>query len=290
MNKIYEDKIKEPYFYLSQNKGKNLRSKIIKFMGKKYNIKEENIKCIIDIIDKIHNTSLILDDIEDGSKIRRGYDAVHIKYGLPLSINVTYIILFEMLNNIKCNKMKDHCIKTILRLSKGQGIDIYISEKKEFITKNHYIEMIKNKTSSLLSLIPKLINSYKEIKNIDQIINLFEDFGIFYQIRDDLINIYDIKYWEKKGFCSDLYEKKITYVILEAVSNKIDGYNEILNFYYNNGVTDLNVKNIYKILKKSDILNNGKKYLNNLKEIILKNAKNVGLFELFNNIFNQLKF
>ena len=186
--------------------------------------------------------------------------------------------------------MKDHCIKTILRLSKGQGIDIYISDKKEFITKNRYIEMIKNKTSSLLSLIPKLINSCKEIKNIDQIINLFEDFGIFYQIRDDLINIYDIKYRKKKGFCSDLYEKKITYVILEAVSNKIDGYNEILKFYYNNGVTDLNVKNIYKILKKSDILNNGKKYLNNLKEIILKNAKNVGLFELFNNIFNQLKF
>jgi geranylgeranyl diphosphate synthase, type III len=290
MNKIYNDKIIEPYIYIQQNKGKNIRNKIIKFLGQKYNIDKNDIQKIIEIVDKIHNSSLILDDIEDDSKIRRGKECAHLKYGIALSINVTYIILFDMLNNIECQNMKSNAINTILQLSKGQGVDIYISENKKFITKFQYIEMIKKKTGALLSLIPKLINCCKPLKNISIINNLFEEFGVFFQIRDDLINIYDENYWKKKGFCSDLYEKKITYVILAAINNKIDGYKDIINFYDNKEINDINVREVYDILNKSNICNEGKKKLENIKNKILNEAEDVNLYDLFNLMFDELEY
>jgi geranylgeranyl diphosphate synthase, type III len=289
MNNIFHNEIIEPYSYLEENKGKNIRKKIINFLGKKYDIKKNDIQNIIEIVDKIHNSTLILDDIEDNSKIRRGKECTHLKYGIALTINVTYIVLFDMLNNIKCENMKSNIIDTILKLSRGQGIDIYISENNKFITNEEYIEMIKGKTSALLSLIPKLINCCKPIEDFNKINNLFEKFGIFFQIRDDLINIYDKKYWEKKGFCSDLYEKKITYVILEAINKKIDSYEEIIEFYENKINDNDNVNKIYDILNKSNIWNEGKETLKNLKSQILNEADKVDLSDLFNLMFMQLE-
>ena len=290
MNNIFHNEIIEPYSYLEENKGKNIRKKIINFLGKKYDIKKNDIQNIIEIVDKIHNSTLILDDIEDNSKIRRGKECTHLKYGIALTINVTYIVLFDMLNNIKCENMKSNVIDTILKLSRGQGIDIYISENNKFITNEEYIEMIKGKTSALLSLIPKLINCCKPIEDINKINNLFDKFGIFFQIRDDLINIYDKKYWKKKGFCSDLYESKITYVILEAINKKIDRYEEIIEFYENKINDNDNVNKVYDILNNSNIWNEGKEILKKLKSEILNEADKVDLSDLFNLMFKQLEY
>jgi geranylgeranyl pyrophosphate synthase len=286
---IYYNDITEPYRYINENEGKNIRVDMIMYLGKKYKINKDDIKQIIDIMNKIHNSSLILDDIEDNSSLRRGKKCAHIVYGVALSVNVTYIILFDMLHEIKCENMKSVIIQTILEISKGQGLDIYISENNKIITNAQYMEMIKSKTSALLSLIPKLINCSKSIGklNLNAIIDLFEKFGIFYQIRDDLINIYDEDYWKKKGFCSDLYEKKITYVILYAINNKIDNYEEILEFYEKDKIDEKDVCAIYAILKKSTILKAGKLTLDNLKIEILSGASKVNLDDLFQLLFNK---
>ena len=40
-----------------------------------------------EVVELIHAGSLIVDDIEDGSMIRRGKPALHIRYGLPTALN-----------------------------------------------------------------------------------------------------------------------------------------------------------------------------------------------------------
>ena len=43
---------------------------------------------------------------------------------------------------------------------------------------------------------------------------------MFFQIRDDYINLTDKEYWKEKGFCQDLDEEKISYIITYFYQNK----------------------------------------------------------------------
>ena len=54
---------------------------------------------IIKDINLLHNSSLVIDDIQDGSLKRRGKDCAHIKYGVPISINAGYLQCFSLLND-----------------------------------------------------------------------------------------------------------------------------------------------------------------------------------------------
>jgi geranylgeranyl diphosphate synthase, type III len=49
---------------------------------------------IDDIISMLHNASLMIDDIEDGSTLRRGEPAAHVVYGVPLTINAAELTCF----------------------------------------------------------------------------------------------------------------------------------------------------------------------------------------------------
>jgi len=42
----------------------------------------------------LHNASLLIDDIEDNSKLRRGVPVAHKIYGIPLTINAANYIYF----------------------------------------------------------------------------------------------------------------------------------------------------------------------------------------------------
>ena len=49
----------------------------------------------------LHNASLVIDDIEDSSLLRRNKDCAHIVYGVPLSLNAGYLTIFKILNEMK---------------------------------------------------------------------------------------------------------------------------------------------------------------------------------------------
>lgn len=52
---------------------------------------------------------------------------------------------------------------------------------------------------------------------------LVNDLGLYYQIRDDYINLQSAKYMENKAFCEDLSEGKFSFPIIHSVlANKKD--------------------------------------------------------------------
>lgn len=50
-------------------------------------VKEEHINAIAEMVGVLHNASLMIDDIEDGSRLRRGVPVCHAIYGIPSTIN-----------------------------------------------------------------------------------------------------------------------------------------------------------------------------------------------------------
>ena len=62
----------EPILYLLQIPGKNVRKKLLHAFNVWTNVDDTKVREIGELVQMLHNASLLLDDIEDNSVLRRG--------------------------------------------------------------------------------------------------------------------------------------------------------------------------------------------------------------------------
>ena len=68
-----EHALLEPFYYLCENPGKLVRTKLIEaFSSEWLRVPADKLKAITDVVEMLHTASLLIDDIEDGSNLRRG--------------------------------------------------------------------------------------------------------------------------------------------------------------------------------------------------------------------------
>ena len=275
LNLTNEEKIlTEPVKYYTELKGKNIRKYISNKLGIYLGINSKDVDNFDEIINIIHNASLVVDDIQDNSFLRRNNPCAHIKYGVPLSINAAYLCTFKILNEINkrddiTETTKHKIVENIYYTHIGQGMDIYYTQNKIIPTIDEYEKMMEYKTGMLFFTILELfIEKNSNIifkKKYGELRLCLYYFSLFFQIRDDYINLTDPIYWKERGFCQDFDEQKISYLITYCTNNKMDNYTLI-----NNLMTKLNKTPEDKIE-------------------ILKLMKNNGLFEIVYNKLLQLK-
>lgn len=215
-----ENILLEPVTYYKNQRGKNIRKLLCDFFGKLLGVNEENIHLINMVTNDIHNASLVIDDIEDNSLLRRNMPCAHIKYGIPLSLNAGYYSIFKSLVEVSKEFKQEttsKIIEYIYYIHEGQGMDIYYTQQKVIPFIVDYEKMMIYKTGyafimNLELLMDKATNVIMK-KNIEKFKNSLILFSLFFQIRDDYINLTDIDYWKTKGFCQDFDEEKISYLI-----------------------------------------------------------------------------
>ena len=62
----------EPFAYISESPGKDVRGALIDAFNVWLKIPADKVDTIKQIVSRLHNASLLVDDIEDGSQLRRG--------------------------------------------------------------------------------------------------------------------------------------------------------------------------------------------------------------------------
>jgi geranylgeranyl diphosphate synthase type 3 len=101
-----------------------------------------------------------IDDIEDFSKLRRGFPVAHSIFGIPQTINSANYTFFQAQSELlKLRKPEAVEIFTeeLLRLHRGQGMDLYWRDSSICPSEEEYLEMVSNKTGGLFRLAIKLI-------------------------------------------------------------------------------------------------------------------------------------
>jgi geranylgeranyl pyrophosphate synthase len=85
-------------------------------------------------------------------------------------------------------------------------------------------------------------------KDFTKLLNVL---SLYFQIRDDYINLTDLDYWRSKGFCQDFDEGKISYLvtyfktmsdenIVDMMNDKTkEGKIRILELFCNHGLFDI---------------------------------------------------
>ncbi|GMF73149.1 unnamed protein product [Aspergillus oryzae] len=168
-------------------------------------IPEDRLNIIAEIVGLLHTASLLIDDIQDSSKLRRGIPVAHSIFGVAQTINsanYAYFAAQEKLRELNRPKAYEIFTEELLRLHRGQGMDLYWRDSLTCPTEEEYIEMISNKTGGLFRLAIKLMQLESEVTS-------------------DL-------YSKNKGFCEDLTEGKFSFLIIHSINSNL-GNQQLLN-------------------------------------------------------------
>ncbi len=180
-------------------------------------------------VELVHNFSLIHDDIEDDSPLRRGRPTVWKVWGIPQAVNTgdgMFTLAHLALLRLKkaCNAATvvraAHIFhQTCLHLTQGQYLDISYEDRAD-LTVDDYWPMVQGKTAALLAACTHLGALIAGVNESRQ--QVFREFGellgLAFQALDDYLGIWGDERQTGKSAASDLVEGKKTLPVLFALA------------------------------------------------------------------------
>lgn len=182
-------------------------------------------------VELIHNFSLVHDDIQDDSPLRRGRSTVWKLWGAPQAINAgdaLFNYAHLALNRARQRNLESSIILDAFQLihvacyqlTLGQHYDMSF-EKRESVTVDEYLKMIEGKTASLIatstelgalagSASPDKRKSYREFGH---------HLGLAFQIRDDILGIWGDAALTGKSAATDITTRKKTLPVLYGLQH-----------------------------------------------------------------------
>ena len=207
-----------PFDYLYNHPGKDFRAQLIKAFDAWLEVPPESLEVITKVVGMLHTASLLVDDVEDNSLLRRGMPVAHSIFGVPQTINSANYIYFcalQELGKLRNSKVINIFTEELLNLHRGQGMDLFWRDTLTCPTEDDYLEMVGNKTGGLFRLGIKLMQA--ESRSLIDCVPLVNLIGLIFQIQDDYRNLFSRVYSENKGMCEDLTEGKFSFPVIHSV-------------------------------------------------------------------------
>lgn len=185
-------------------------------------------KSLAAAIELVHNFSLVHDDIQDNSELRRGRKTAWVKWGAPMAINAGDA-LFVIANQAALDLCEHYPAEMVVRaagilndccldLTKGQFLDMSYEERTD-LTMEDYWPMIGGKTSALLSVCTQIgaLLGYAQDEKIELYRLFGYNLGLAFQVQDDILGIWGDEALTGKSAASDLVEGKNSLPVLFAL-------------------------------------------------------------------------
>jgi geranylgeranyl diphosphate synthase type I len=180
----------------------------------------------------LHNGTIIVDDVEDEARMRRGESALHHDYGTDVALNAGNAMYFVPLKVIDRNSGElsaqqrldayEMLTHELNRTHLGQGMDIWWHNQKEIeVEEDQYYEMCACKTGCLARIVARLATIVTDQPDhVEQALAQYaEDMSIAFQIGDDILDIentLDQAGDFGKEFGNDIREGKKTLMVIHA--------------------------------------------------------------------------
>ncbi|KAF6809045.1 geranylgeranyl pyrophosphate synthase [Colletotrichum musicola] len=226
--------IDAPAAYISDMPSKGVRSTLIDALNFWLHVPAPAVKTITLVVDKLHNASLILDDLEDNSPLRRGLPSAHIIFGQAQSINSANFMFVRAVQEV-AQGLSPGALTAVLEelenLYLGQSWDLYWKFNLACPTEAEYVNMIDHKTGGMFRMLLRVMQAEMTAAipagvDFERLTLLF---GRFFQIRDDYMNFGN--YAAQKGLCEDLDEGKFSYPVVYCLANHPEYRGHILGVF-----------------------------------------------------------
>ena len=189
-------------------------------------------------VEIFHNFTLIHDDIMDQAPLRRGKKTVHEKWNRNIAIlsgDTMLIKAYDYLLDVDESLVKKIISlfnRCAIQVCEGQQYDMNFESQKE-ITEQQYLDMIHQKTATLLGFSLQLGSLIGGAK--DSNANLLRDFGLAlgtgFQLKDDLLDVYGDSEKFGKQVGGDIQANKKTFLLIQALSHASTAQRETIEFW-----------------------------------------------------------
>jgi octaprenyl-diphosphate synthase len=199
--------------YILQTRGKRLRPIMVMLGTQSMGGQIEPVKKLALAIELLHAATLIHDDVLDQDIFRRNAPTINAKWGVRDAI-----LVGDSLASLSINLTADYgkdIVKimsgTCLLLSDGEYMDVEYA-KEELLSESDYIETIRRKSASLFKAATQCgaIAANANNDEIDALAKFGENFGLAYQIKDDLSDMTALE----NGIPQDINEFRATLPII----------------------------------------------------------------------------
>jgi geranylgeranyl pyrophosphate synthase len=221
----------------------------------------------------IHVGSLIVDDVQDGSEIRRGGKTAHLLYGVPLSINAgnaAYFIAEQALSRCRltpyrARRISDLYFDAMRAGHAGQAIDIdglyeYVPaavESGDMSELEQRVQAVNRLKTAVPAGTPARMGAVAGGGSEEQVEGLggyFESVGMAFQIVDDVLNLRGFK-GDRKQRGEDVRIGKVTLPIIKALGRLPHAEREFLwNTLRSKPQEDERVEGVLRLIEQTGAL------------------------------------
>ncbi|KAH3089977.1 hypothetical protein KXW78_000576 [Aspergillus fumigatus] len=208
----------DPVHYIQSLPSKNMRTKLVDALNLWFQLPHHLVDTVKGTVDDLHNSTLILDDIQDSSYLRRGFAATHHVFGSAQCINSATYLLVQAASRLSVHNEQYPAVITVFldglkELSLGQSWDLNWRSTGYCPSTEEYMAMVDGKTGVMFDMIVRMMHCFSSSQTVpvSELSQLTQLLGRWYQVRDDYQNLQDAQYTAQKGFCEDLDEGKLSY-------------------------------------------------------------------------------
>lgn len=280
----------EPISYLMQLGGKRMRPVLVLVSTELFG---GNVSKALDAaigIELFHNFTLMHDDIMDKAPLRRGNPTVHVKWNESAAIlsgDVMFVEAYKLMIRVDdsiLRKVLDIFSDTASGVCQGQQADMNF-EKRDHVSLEEYIEMIRLKTAVLLAgsmQIGALIGGADK-EQADLLYEFGENLGLAFQLQDDILDVYGDPEKFGKQVGGDILADKKTFLLIKAKELAREESASELDKWLNkpdvlpdnkvNAITSVYNSLGVRKLAEAEMENYVRKALNALDKITVENSK-----------------
>ncbi|MEM4704854.1 MAG: polyprenyl synthetase family protein, partial [Candidatus Bathyarchaeia archaeon] len=177
--------------------------------------------------------TLIIDDIEDSSELRRGKPCTYKIYGLDISINAGNAMYFfpllpliekrHKIPSEKLVKVYEIYVEEMINLSLGQAMDIAWHKglaNADNLDEKDYLQMCAYKTGTLARMAAKIaaVLADGSVEVVERLGRFAESIGVAFQMQDDVLDLTSEEFEKKKGGRGqDITEGKRSLIVIHTL-------------------------------------------------------------------------
>jgi geranylgeranyl diphosphate synthase type I len=227
--------IAEPIWEILDRGGKRWRPALFLLICEALGKGSEDCLDFAIIPEVVHNGTLIVDDLEDSSELRRGKPCTYRIFGVDIAVNagnamyyLPLLPLMEKKAQLPAETLRDIYevyVQEMINLSLGQAMDITWHRgiaNADNLKEGDYLQMCAYKTGTLARMAAKisavLAGANKEL--VEKLGRFAESIGVAFQMQDDVLDLTGEEFAKKKGGVGqDITEGKRTLMVIHTLKN-----------------------------------------------------------------------
>jgi len=214
-----------PIAYVLEAGGKRIRPTLALAAAQLYDGDERKTLPVALALEIYHNFTLLHDDVMDKAPVRRGRPTVHVRWDENTAILSGDQMMTEAYTQLE--QVEPALLPRVLTIYNRMTTDIFRGqqmdmdfEKREEVSLDEYLEMIRLKTSVLLGAALQLggLTARAPESDLPLLRQIGEHIGLAFQIQDDVLDVWGDENTFGKRIGGDIVQNKKSIVQILALS------------------------------------------------------------------------